>query len=409
MGIDSLRKNGWKMNASRLVAICYTVIFVITGMAVGQSDTTLGTDLYRTVLKVMLYAAFFIAVGTLIYLKRKAKIDILIVVIIYWLFTHLFTYTEQNLAIINTVFLLSLALLTDDDLVLIFSMYKKFMVVICAIGIICYLTYAINFPIQLPHSQVSYYSLRESHYYIDYFFCYLLKMGSLLRLCGLFNEPGYLGTFLALILCADGFDIKKKENIILLLAGILTFSLAFYVILIICVALRYTRSLKSFIITILLLIILILVIPEIAKMNDTMNYLMLRINFDSLTSRTSKVFDVLYDEWRTSDKVFFGYGYGYCSSKILIDTEGTASYKKALVEFGIVGFVLYYLNLIIPAVKRAKGYTLSIVFVICFFISTYQRPYMYKLDYMILLFSAIAFSKSVSFHPRFSEQGKIDE
>ena len=40
-------------------------------------------------------------------------------------------------------------------------------------------------------------------------------------------NQGIFGTIIALILCSDKMNLKKKENIILLVAGIMTFSVAF--------------------------------------------------------------------------------------------------------------------------------------------------------------------------------------
>lgn len=50
------------------------------------------------------------------------------------------------------------------------------------------------------------------------------------RLNGMFDEPGALGTYLALILSGRKYDLKNKSNIILFISGCLTFSTAFVII-----------------------------------------------------------------------------------------------------------------------------------------------------------------------------------
>ena len=61
----------------------------------------------------------------------------------------------------------------------------------------------------------------------------------LFRLCGMFDEPGIVGTISALLLAADRVDLSKPTNLLLLLAGIMSLSLAFVVILTIYAVLVY--------------------------------------------------------------------------------------------------------------------------------------------------------------------------
>lgn len=54
--------------------------------------------------------------------------------------------------------------------------------------------------------------------------------GIISRLCGMFDEPGTIGTISALLLAARAFEIRRWQAIVLWIAGILSFSLAFVVL-----------------------------------------------------------------------------------------------------------------------------------------------------------------------------------
>ena len=51
------------------------------------------------------------------------------------------------------------------------------------------------------------------------------------RFCGIFLEPGYLAALCSFLLFVDKYDLKKKENKILVLAVMVSLSLAGYIFL----------------------------------------------------------------------------------------------------------------------------------------------------------------------------------
>lgn len=93
------------------------------------------------------------------------------------------------------------------------------------LGIVAYFDFLLG--LGLPHSIEEYYIQRDNANYINYTFAYLFVEFDGIRLCGLFNEPGAFGTFLALFLILDGFNYKHYGNYLLLIAGCLTLSMAF--------------------------------------------------------------------------------------------------------------------------------------------------------------------------------------
>lgn len=66
-----------------------------------------------------------------------------------------------------------------------------------------------------------------------YFFVTELNVGEYLRFRSVFTEPGHLGMFCALFLYINGYSLRKPQNVILLVALILSLSLAAYVLLVV--------------------------------------------------------------------------------------------------------------------------------------------------------------------------------
>lgn len=62
--------------------------------------------------------------------------------------------------------------------------------------------------------------------------------GVVSRLCGMFDEPGMVGTIAALLLAARGYRIKGIREVALYIVGVLSFSLAFIVLVLMGVTVR---------------------------------------------------------------------------------------------------------------------------------------------------------------------------
>lgn len=55
-----------------------------------------------------------------------------------------------------------------------------------------------------------------------------------MRFCGVYDEPGVIGTLSAVLLCINQFKMKDWKNVVFLITGLLSMSLSFYVILTFC-------------------------------------------------------------------------------------------------------------------------------------------------------------------------------
>ena len=241
-----------KINKEKFCSIIFVMCALMIIFAPYQSDSTLSltSSLLSNIFKVLLYTFTGLNIILIIFPILKYKKTILrkdlfqtIPMIIFVIISSFHTYDGS---ISFSGFLFSLlwimfALAPDNIKKRTFIYFKNAFIIICIASIICYLSYDLN--LFLPYKVVNYYNNNAIvENYIDYKFIFLYRASSsisLVRLCGICNEPGYFGTICALILCASSLNLKKKSNIIILIAGFLTFSLAFIITLVIYLLLKY--------------------------------------------------------------------------------------------------------------------------------------------------------------------------
>jgi hypothetical protein len=255
-------------------------------------------------------------------------------------------------------------------------------------GIVCYASYASGLSL-IPFRLVEYYTT-NAEFYIDFYACTACLQGSIVRFCGLYNEPGLWGTMAALILCVEDLQLKKISNLLILIAGAFCFSLAFWAILIIYYVLSRKRYLYTLLVIGSLLLIYIYVLPNIQTGNEAIDALIGRLAYEdggfSGDNRSHEHLDYLYENVLSSSKFFFGYGGGYI---VHIGYDGSLSYKTYIVEYGLIGFLLMYAALLGAVRKYVKPCRYAWAYIAVFFISIYQRPGIFSLIYMVVLFGGL--------------------
>ncbi len=393
-----------KINKEKFCSIIFVMCALMIIFAPYQSDSTLSltSSLLSNIFKVLLYTFTGLNIILIIFPILKYKKTILrkdlfqtIPMIIFVIISSFHTYDGS----INfSGFLFSLlwiifALAPDNIKKRTFIYFKNAFIIICIAGIICYLSYDLN--LFLPYKVVNYYNNNAIvENYIDYKFIFLYRASSsisLVRLCGICNEPGYFGTICALILCASSLNLKKKSNIIILIAGFLTFSLAFIITLVIYLLLKYLKDVRTVILTVLLTCFYLFLLPNIYTGNPTIDRFIQRMTItdEGLAgdNRTTDELEYVFNDV-VKNKPLFGYGEGYLKTQNL--KGGVSSYKTYIIQYGFVGCILLWGSLLLAALYKNKNY-LSIIYIIVFFVNIYQRPNIMTLQYQILLFGGLAF------------------
>ncbi len=392
-----------RINKEKFCSIIFVICALMIIFAPYQSDSTLSltSSLLSNIFKILLYTFTGLNIILIIFPILKYKKTILrkdlfqtIPMIIFIIISSFHTYDGS---ISFSGFLFSLlwiifALAPDNIKKRTFIYFKNAFIIICIAGIICYLSYDLN--LFLPYKVVNYYNNNAIvENYIDYKFIFLYRASSsisLVRLCGICNEPGYFGTICALILCASSLNLKKKSNIIILIAGFLTFSLAFIITLVIYLLLKYLKDVRTVILTVLLTCFYLFLLPNIYTGNPTIDRFIQRMTItdEGLAgdNRTTDELEYVFDDV-VKNKPLFGYGNNYIKSKNL---KGSLSYKTYIIQYGFVGCILLWGSLLLAALYKNKNY-LSIIYIIAFFVNIYQRPNIMTLQYQILLFGGLAF------------------
>lgn len=379
------------ISPARVGVFAYLIIVVICGLAVYAEDTTLSTENFRSFagLAVYIFAALFFIVAIFYY--RKISL-LALIPIIYWGVVHLNQYTTQGIGLISLLLMILFFTIPKEEVVILFSLYRRWLVIMAGFGILAYTAHMLSIP--LPHELVDYYSARyyDTHY-INYYLGYLFYQNGFARLCGLFNEPGYFGTIIALMLCADQLDFKKRENKILLVAGVLTFSAAFFLLILCYIIINNRRNLRVVIPVCTVAILWIFVIPNLHFSNATLNAQISKLslfgNEGILNRRTTVSFMYLFNNWVRSNAIFLGMGSGYTSTMLIDDIAGSSSLLSILIDNGILGFLAMYGSLLCGALLAAHRNLQALSYVIIILINLLQRPGWYAPQFMVIIFGGI--------------------
>ena len=211
-----------------------------------------------------------------------------------------------------------------------------------------------------------------------------------LRLCGMFNEPGYLGTVAALLLVADNFNMKRLGNIFVFIAAVLSFSFAFYLLVGIYFLFKVFKKKKYFLYFSLFMITGYFVLQYLAEEIDTIAEFLKRFSKEEGSlERTTDGFNSLYNQMFIQGDWFLGYGTGYLDGRDL----ASAGYKPVIIQHGVFGFLLLYGYLLYVSVVLSSRRKAILIFILIFFASIYQRATIFTLNYYIILFGGIEFIK----------------
>lgn len=299
----------------------------------------------------------------------------------------------EILLIITILFLL---MFNESERETILEIVIKTFTIIILPSLVYYLLYSIG--ISLPHT-----ILLSAHpgksllgsYYLHFPFGLIqVDPYSPLRLCGIFDEPGFVGT-VAVLLFATGYNkVNKKWAALLLFEAIMTLSMGAYLLLLIFVIVyAYKKGLIKLALVLLALYLGLMVFINIKTNNVSITALQNRIDVTSTfmfkDNRTTKSFDAAFESFidEGAYPLWFGNGkYAYSNNAAM---AGSFSYKCLIYDFGIVGFCLYIGFYIISAIRLGKCND-NLPFFIVFLVSIYQRPYVFSILFTTIFILGIS-------------------
>lgn len=218
------------------------------------------------------------------------------------------------------------------------------------------------------------------------------------RFNGIYDEPGVVGTMSGLLLATRQFrfrDDKKRISyisILLLITGIVSFSLAFYVFVILFYIIKNLTSgrIKG------ALALMILSTAYLIFINAPIENTMFKLIQERITitsgglageNRTTEIFDEVYDQFRDTEDVpvlLFGNGIGASDERAF----GAMTYKMIIYDYGYVGFAIFIIWIFSYAIYSYRRIHTSagmmITLMLLILANIYQRAGLFYYQYMMI-------------------------
>ncbi len=383
----------------KLCGIALAVIAIVFSLAIMHGDSTLLDPGKRRLVAIPNYIAILFLFWEL--LTSSKDFRLYIPLFVAWVFQwsldcfHVASGVELSFQFSALILAFLFCMMKSRVWFIGFRVYRLFLVFCSFFGIIAFLGFISG--TFSPLQTVDYYNKSggENALYFVYPFSYLFfgmqGGGEAVRLCGLFNEPGYFGTILALALVADGFNMKKLGNWFMLIAGMFTLSFAFFVIIALYWCIKAITKIKMIIAVFLIAVSFIFIVMPLIPEDSQVGWLLSRFEYDGDENkvagddRTTDAFDLYWNSSKQQGLLLFGQGGGYFNNKDV----GSLSCKKVIVEHGyIFSFIMWGLLLLACFHFRQKNVAWWIL-VFSFFVSIYQRPAVYMYSYMLILFGGM--------------------
>jgi len=288
-------------------------------------------------------------------------------------------------------------LLSDKILYDKFKLWKKILIFFSLYALVIFFLFSLD--IEVPHTIIEDsgkipIGIRDKNFFRVYGLVVsstntLWKVGDMLimRLCGPFAEPGHFGIFIGFTMLIDKFS-GNKTNIILLTAGILTFSPAFLILLFIIelhqIVVNKRINLKLYLV--LFLLISIITLYRGQEVIDRLFYISVE-RHKNLDNRTVDRARLGFYAFSKTPSVYVGIGrekyksYGGAVS----DTRGM------IFRYGIIGMTLsiFLIFLLLVGIKKKYAVFLlgAVILVFAHRVWMFEYPYIYI--FMVLTGSCI--------------------
>jgi len=320
--------------------------------------------------------------------------------LLFWVLLLLYMIIAVGNSIIaSAVFVFSCMLLLSTKTEYTSITYKTFYNVFVLFAFLSMVNYVlVLLGISMPSHVIEPLNEAKSYNYIAYPFMVMNnKVQDFYRFEGVFDEPGALATYCFLLLWAEKFNYLKWKNIIILAAGVLSLSLFFYIAIGIVMIIKIFSKGTSILFRVLSVgLISIFVFSLTIEDSITSTVIGERLEFDEEkgfkgNNRSTDALDIYYEKVRWQEPVFYwgptigGANKEYVASQV----EGAAGYKRAFLEVGLVGCILFFMFFFFYAnfqIKRKKD---LLLFLLCFLMTLYQRPFFTDIVYLFMFSSII--------------------
>jgi len=349
------------------------------------------------ILCVVVTSFFAFTSGSSVYSLKKANLIPIFFIIIIQLYVVRDQNTNALIAALLRIIIIAIIILLNDKIKNdLFQFLTKSFSVILAISVFSWILFLIGIPI--PYFETVFGD--EQYLFRNYYFFLYNHMDDLLpvpRFSSIFLEPGQLGMMTSFFLCANRFELKRKEVLVIFVATVFTFSLAAYVLLLISASVYLTlyskKPIRNFILWGSFLLLFYSFFSNYNNGDNVINsYILERLQSDNGKiagdNRFSEEMDFYFKRFINSNDFALGIG-SVQYEKLFLGAN--AGYKVFLIQYGIFGTLLIFLfYLMVVLGKPTKmAWILFLVYILCFLQAAYP---LWECE-LILFITAIPFFK----------------
>lgn len=333
-----------------------------------------------------------------IFVKRDFLPAILsyIILLFYQLFVNGASVAGFIVQPFNIFVFLALFRLSDNELSALVTFIAKTMAVLLLISIPCFLLYLFGFPFS---SSNTVFGENALYSFTNYYF-FMINDNSLFsifpRFSSVFLEPGHLGTATVLLLLSQMGKWKMWYNVVLIVATLLTFSLAAYVLFIFIIFFNLWCQRKNIIRKALISVLILSSISIGAFFYNGGNNLLhdlilIRLEFEDGKmvgdNRVTDDFQAEFDDFLQSSDIFLG-------REMDLTTFGNSGFRVFIYENGLIGLllVIIFYGVAFSNDRNWRVYIATIVIsTLCFIVRGYPLWY----NYFIPLYCTIYMTPNV--------------
>ena len=206
------------------------------------------------------------------------------------------------------------------------------------------------------------------------------------RFYSVFDEPGTLGTFAAFVLYGNRYDFKKKENVVILIGALFTYSMAFYMLTSIGWVYQSSKSIERMLLSIVsiscIAVILVNILADDLAFRMSVLDRFTDVGLNNVENRTGEYVNMFWERYIRSTDFIFGMGISYIENNFF---DFGNSYKRFAIQYGLFGLVVLFF-MYVCLIRKWNRYTMGALML--FVLSFLQRPFAFT-AWQILLFSAI--------------------
>lgn len=311
--------------------------------------------------------------------------------------------------VVTAILCMAFILMKDDERARIFRIFIIIFAITLIPGMIvsCFNLLNISLPSTILQSAESI-KVQSNLQYRQTFFSVILENpwwgAGYRKLCGIYDEPGRVGTIAGMLLPAlplkSKLKLDKGISYSIILGGLMSLSLAFYVLLALFIFIklleRKKMTMKKWLIWLMFLCGTMGIFYVFATTNEYFqNQIIRRFTLQTIitdNNRVSDAFESIYRPFLSSPDVWLGVGNG----NTVIKTVDAAGYQIIVYTFGIVGFSLICLWVCFMGITFSKKNRNALLMFVFFMLSFYQRGWIFPFYHILILCGGISFIKEMA-------------